>query len=151
MGDATGTRRVNPADIRQALGTVLQSETFSRSERSRDLLKYIVERDLEGESDRLKGFAIALDVFDREDNFDPSTDAVVRVQAGRLRDLLETYYSGEGADAPLRITIPRGTYVPVYAFALKVPPLCDDIEPADDADPGNGAAGSDGTRVAAPD
>jgi hypothetical protein len=114
LGDASGTRGINPADVRTALDTILQSETFARSERSRELLKYIVERDLEGQSDRLKGFAIALDVFDREDNFDPSTDAVVRVQAGRLRDLLETYYGGEGASAPVRITIPRGTYVPAY-------------------------------------
>jgi len=129
LGDASGTRGINPADVRTALDTILQSETFARSERSRELLKYIVERDLEGQSDRLKGFAIALDVFDREDNFDPSTDAVVRVQAGRLRDLLETYYGGEGASAPIRITIPRGTYVPLYDLTLQVPPLCEDIAP----------------------
>lgn len=127
MGDASGSRGIDPADVRAALDDILQSETFARSERSRELLKYIVERDLEGQSDRLKGFAIALDVFDREDNFDPSTDAVVRVQAGRLRDLLETYYSGEGAKAPVRITIPRGTYVPLYDVMLRVPPLCEDL------------------------
>lgn len=126
MGDASGTKGIDPADVRTALDDILQSETFARSERSRELIKYIVERDLEGQSDRLKGFAIALDVFDREDNFDPSTDAVVRVQAGRLRDLLETYYSGEGANAAIRITIPRGTYVPLYDLMLRVPPLCGD-------------------------
>ena len=96
LGDLSGRKRIDPADIKIALNTILQSETFARSERSRELLKYIVERDLDGEADRLKGFAIALDVFDREENFDPSTDAVVRVQAGRLRDLIDTYYSGEG-------------------------------------------------------
>ena len=127
MGDASGTRGIDPADVRSALEDILQSETFARSERSRELLKYIVERDLEGQSDRLKGFAIALDVFDREDNFDPSTDAVVRVQAGRLRDLLETYYAGEGANSAIRITIPRGTYVPLYEPILRVPPLGDDL------------------------
>ncbi|QKV17078.1 tetratricopeptide repeat protein [Oricola thermophila] len=123
MGDASRSKGIDPGAIRAALDDILRSATFSRSERSRELLRYIVERDLEGEADRLKGFAIALDVFDREDNFDPSTDAVVRVQAGRLRDLLETYYSGEGADARIRITIPRGTYVPVYNMMLRVPPL----------------------------
>lgn len=123
LGDLSGRKRIDPADIKIALNTILQSETFARSERSRELLKYIVERDLDGEADRLKGFAIALDVFDREDNFDPSTDAVVRVQAGRLRDLIDTYYSGEGAGAPVRITIPRGTYVPVYDAVVQAPAL----------------------------
>ncbi|WP_193176358.1 tetratricopeptide repeat protein [Oricola nitratireducens] len=121
MGDASGRKRIDPADIKIALNDILQSETFARSERSRELLKYIVERDLDGEADRLKGFAIALDVFDREDNFDPSTDAVVRVQAGRLRDLLDTYYAGEGSGVAVRITIPRGTYVPVYDAVVQAP------------------------------
>lgn len=140
MGDASGSKGIDPADVRAALDDILQSETFARSERSRELLKYIIERDLEGQSDRLKGFAIALDVFDREDNFDPSTDAVVRVQAGRLRDLLETYYAGEGAGSAIRITIPRGSYVPLYDLTLRVPPLCEDLgegrqEPAGSPDP----------------
>ena len=106
--------RFEPAVIRAELDRILHSETFARSERSRALLQYVIERDLEGEADRLKGFAIALDVFDREDSFDPSTDAVVRVQAGRLRDLLDSYYSGEGAGDRVRISIPRGSYVPAY-------------------------------------
>ena len=106
--------RIEPAVIRAELDRILHSDTFARSERSRELLNYVIERDLQGEADRLKGFAIALDVFDREDSFDPSTDAVVRVQAGRLRDLLDSYYSGEGACDEIRISIPRGSYVPAY-------------------------------------
>ena len=106
--------RFEPAVIRAELDRIIHSDTFARSERSRALLSYVIERDLEGEADRLKGFAIALDVFDREDSFDPSTDAVVRVQAGRLRDLLDSYYSGEGAQDEIRISIPRGSYVPAY-------------------------------------
>lgn len=106
--------RFEPAVIRAELDRILHSDTFARSERSRALLSYVIERDLQGEADRLKGFAIALDVFDREDSFDPSTDAVVRVQAGRLRDLLDSYYASEGAQDEVRISIPRGSYVPAY-------------------------------------
>ncbi|WP_421857508.1 tetratricopeptide repeat protein [Oricola sp.] len=75
-----------------------------------------MSRDLAGESDRLKGFAIALDVFDRAEDFDASTASVVRVQAGRLRELLDTYYAGEGAHDPVRIDVPRGGYVPSYKY-----------------------------------
>ena len=100
--------------MRETLERILASETFARSDRARKLLRYLVEREQAGEADRLKGFSIAMDVFGRQAGFDPSTDAVVRVQAGRLRELLAQYFAGEGACEALRITIPRGSYVPTY-------------------------------------
>jgi tetratricopeptide (TPR) repeat protein len=104
-----------PADqVRDALERILASEVFARSERARDLLRYLVEQDLAGNADRLKGFSIGVDVFRKDDRFDPATDTVVRVQAGRLRDLLQQYYEGEGAADPLQISVPRGSYVPEY-------------------------------------
>ena len=103
--------------VRDCLERMLSSEAFSRSHRARRLLRYLVEREQAGEADRLKGFALAVDVFGRDAEFDPSTDAVVRVQASRLRELIEQYYETEGADDPVRISIPRGTYVPTYCFA----------------------------------
>ena len=120
------------AQVREALACVLSSENFARSERSRDLLRYLVEQDLAGNADRLKGFSIAVDVFGKDDKFDSSTDTVVRVQAGRLRDLLDQYYAGEGAGQALRISIPRGTYIPLYtqseALASIVSAPADDHE-----------------------
>lgn len=100
--------------VRETLERILASETFARSDRARTLLRYLVEQEQAGEADRLKGFSIAMDVFGRQAGFDPSTDAVVRVQAGRLRELLAQYFAGEGACEALRIAIPRGSYVPTY-------------------------------------
>ncbi|MGB3538651.1 MAG: hypothetical protein WBA42_10880 [Mesorhizobium sp.] len=100
--------------VRETLERLLASETFGRSERARELLRYLVERQQAGQADRLKSFAIAVDVFGKDSDFDSSTDAVVRVQAGRLRDLLAQYFTTEGASDPLRIAIPRGSYVPTY-------------------------------------
>ena len=100
--------------VRETLERVLASETFGRSERARKLLRYLVEREQEGEADRLKGFSIAVDVFGKDADFDSATDAVVRVQAGRLRELLQQYSATEGASDPIRIVIPRGSYVPAY-------------------------------------
>lgn len=112
--------------VRETLERLLASETFGRSERARELLRYLVERQQAGEADRLKGFAIAVDVFGKDNDFDSSTDAVVRVQAGRLRELLTQYFSTEGASDPVRIAIPRGSYVPTYeansAFVSPAPP-----------------------------
>lgn len=100
--------------VRDLLERVLRSETFARSERARKLLNYLVEREQAGDAERLKGFTIAMDVFGKDTDFDPSTDAVVRVQAGRLRELLSQYYAAEGSAEPIRIEIPRGGYVPSY-------------------------------------
>ncbi|MBX9451974.1 MAG: hypothetical protein KL801_09035 [Mesorhizobium sp.] len=107
-----------PADqVLDALERILGSDVFARSERARDLLRYLVEQDVAGNADRLKGFSIGVDVFHKDDQFDPATDTVVRVQAGRLRDLLQQYYEGDGAADPLRISVPRGSYVPEYHVA----------------------------------
>jgi TolB-like protein len=59
-------------------------------------------------------------VFDRDDKYDPRLDSIVRVEAGRLRSRLDEYYNGEGAAAPLRITLPRGGYV--AEFEARQPP-----------------------------
>ncbi|RWE44891.1 hypothetical protein [Mesorhizobium sp.] len=108
--------------VRETLERLLASETFGRSERARKLLRYLVEREQAGEADRLKGFSIAMDVFGKDGDFDPSTDAVVRVQAGRLRELLQQYFANEGVAEPVRIAIPRGGYVPAYELnAIRLP------------------------------
>ncbi|WP_296744145.1 hypothetical protein [Mesorhizobium sp.] len=108
--------------VRETLERLLASETFGRSERARRLLRYLVEREQAGEADRLKGLSIAMDVFGKDRDFDPSTDAVVRVQAGRLRELLQHYFDNEGVAEPMRIAIPRGGYVPSYEpNAIRLP------------------------------
>ena len=73
----------------------------------------MVEELLAGRADRLKGYAIATEVFDRDDSFDPQTDPVVRLEARRLRRALEHYYLTAGRDDPIRIEIPKGGYAPV--------------------------------------
>jgi hypothetical protein len=41
----------------------------------------LVGEALAGRGDRLKGYAIAVAVFGRDDSFDPQTDPVVRLEA----------------------------------------------------------------------
>lgn len=103
--------------VRETLQHVLASETFSRSERARKLLRYLVEEQLDGRADRLKGFSIAVDVFGKDSAHDSSTDAIVRVQAGRLREMLDQYFSAEGLHHKVRINVPRGNYVPAYSLS----------------------------------
>ncbi len=103
-----------PLLIQDALQRVLASRDFVNSERKRRFLKFVVQETLAGRAGRIKAYAIALDVFDRGPSFDPVADPVVRIEAGRLRRCLEHYYLGEGAADRIRITIPKGGYVPQF-------------------------------------
>lgn len=43
-------------------------------------------------------------------------DSIVRSQARFLRQRLEEYYATEGREEPVRLTIPKGSYVPEFHF-----------------------------------
>ncbi|KPH61641.1 tetratricopeptide repeat protein [Novosphingobium sp. ST904] len=77
-----------------------------------ELLSYLVEQKVAGNGDRLKGYPIALDVFGRDEDFDASSDSLVRVQMTRLRKALSEYYAKDGIEDRYRIVVPRGSYVP---------------------------------------
>src|ERR1700742_4141399 len=76
--------RMPSADlIRRQVQLILASSHFDASSRNRKFLEFIVEETLAGNGDRLKGYTIALEVFDRDPSFDPQLDPVVRIEAGR--------------------------------------------------------------------
>ncbi len=77
-------------------------------------LTYIVEETLAGNSDGIKEYAIAIEVFERRPDYDPRTDSTVRTEAGKLRARLDRYYRTEGQGDTLVISIPKGKYVPVF-------------------------------------
>ncbi|MEO1748987.1 MAG: hypothetical protein AAFR27_10310, partial [Pseudomonadota bacterium] len=72
MSNSPPEERVDADEIRAELERVLSSNTFARSERAKGMLRYIVEQDLSGKADLLKGFSIAQDVFGKSDDFDPA-------------------------------------------------------------------------------
>ena len=90
---------------------MLASKGFANAGRLSRLLRYVADKTLAGQADQLKEYAVGVEVFDRDDKYDPRLDSIVRVEAGRLRSRLDEYYNGEGANAPVRITLPRGGYV----------------------------------------
>lgn len=96
--------------IREQLGRIVASDFFVHGPRQVRFLRYIVEETLAGQANRLNQFAVGIEVFDRDESFDPSTDAIVRVEAGRLRSKLAEYYAGPGHDDSVVITMPKGGY-----------------------------------------
>jgi len=101
-------------ELRAELQLILQSPSFSRSPGLSRLLSYLCEKTFAGESDRIKEYSVALDVFGRQESFDQESDSIVRVQANRLRKRLAEYYASEGSNHRIHITIPVGQYVPEF-------------------------------------
>ena len=75
-------------------------------------LSYIVSETLAGRGENIKAFSIGVDVFNKDEDFDPGQDTLVRINAGRLRRMLDLYYSKTGKNDDLRIVIPKGGYIP---------------------------------------
>ena len=106
---------MNAASVREALEAILASPGFDASTRNRRFLAYLVEETLAGRADRLKGLTIAVDVFGRDAaTLDRESDPVVRIEAAKLRRRLERYYLTAGREDPIRIGMPKGSYVPTF-------------------------------------
>src|SRR5208283_3104747 len=124
----TSTMHDNSAEVskeaeREELETV--AEALGRSSRLANLLHYIGEKYFRGESSQLNEYNIATEVFARsKTTFDAGKDAIARVEVHRLRKRLQEFYEGAGRGRPIQLSIPSGTYVPVFSRrAAAVPSL----------------------------
>jgi adenylate cyclase len=108
--------------VREQLARVVNSPGFVSSARLCRFLTHIVDRTINGDSDSIKEFSIAIEVFDRASDYDPSIDAIVRVEARRLRAKLKAYYEeGAGASDPVLIGLRPGNYVPIFRWLDALP------------------------------
>ncbi|MCG8449142.1 MAG: hypothetical protein MI725_06125, partial [Pirellulales bacterium] len=93
---------VSADEVRRQLSHVSESEPFRHADRQKAFLRYLVEEELAGRGEQISQYAIASEVFARDETFDPAVDAVVRVEARRLRTKLAEYYaSPEAAGRPV--------------------------------------------------
>ena len=95
---------------------------LSRAPRLANLLRFIGDHYFRGEMDQLREHTIAIHVFGRPEEFDPAQDAIARVEAHRLRKKLKEYYSGDGKNNAVQITLPAGTYIPQFVHSVLAPP-----------------------------
>jgi Tfp pilus assembly protein PilF len=103
----------SPEAVEGQLAKVLASAAFSRSERQSSLLRFLVERHLEGRDGELKESVIAVEMFGRKPDYEPKVDAIVRTEAVRLRKRLAAYYANEGSRDEIVIELPKGGYRPI--------------------------------------
>ena len=108
-------------EVRAELERIVASEPFRPSAQLQAFLRFVVEATLKGEAERIRAFTIAVEAFGRDQDFDPQSDPIVRVEAARLRRAIELYYDGAGADDPVEIVVPRGGYVPRFRYRGREP------------------------------
>lgn len=105
---------------RDAVGVQLDalegSSVFANAPRLMRFLRYLVQAQMDGQGGELNQNRIAIDVMERDD-FDPSSDSLVRVEAGRLRSKLRDYYATDGRTDAIRFDLPKGRYSPDVMFA----------------------------------
>ena len=119
-GDAVALALPPLADadaVRAGLAAIVASRVFRSSQRQRKFLSYVVEETLEGRGAQLKEFSIGLEVFGKDQSFDPRLDTIVRVEARKVRAKILEYYREEGKHDPLRIDFVKGSYAPVFRTA----------------------------------
>jgi adenylate cyclase len=106
---------VPPAEsIQQQVNRILTSPEFKATDVQKSFLTFVVETALAGRSHEIKGYTVATQVFGRGEDFNQATDPIVSIQANKLRRALERYYLVAGQNDPIRIDIPKGTYVPLF-------------------------------------
>jgi TolB-like protein len=115
--------------IREQLARILHSGPFHQSRRRQRFLEYLVNETLAGRGERLKGYNVALEVFDRPETFDPVVDPLVRIEAARLREKLREYYEIEGRSDRVRIDLPKGAYAPHIEFRQDQAPTQGSLTP----------------------
>jgi hypothetical protein len=94
------------------------------------LLEYLGAKYLEQHEEQLSEYTIAIEVFGRsQKNFDATTDAVVRVEAHRLRKKLREIYEKDDRPHGMQISLPAGTYIPRFTFAPEPLPEVPEPEP----------------------
>jgi len=96
------------------LNRIFASKAFRQADRLKRFLSFIVDETLAGRGERLKEFVVGVEVFGKDDSFDPRNDPIVRVQARRLRAQLARYYREEGQGDELVIDLPKGGYAAVF-------------------------------------
>jgi len=113
---------VPATSVADELARIVNSPRFISSARLCRFLTHIVNRTIQGDLDSLKEFSIAVEVFDRTSEYDPNIDAIVRVEARRLRAKLKEYYEGPGRNDPVLIGLRPGRYVPIFRWLDPQPP-----------------------------
>jgi hypothetical protein len=107
---ALSETEVGRAAFQAQLERILANPLFKNSKRYPTLLRYVVERTLDGHPGELKERTLGVDVFGRDPDYDTNLDPVVRTTAAEIRKRLAQYYQEPNHETEPRIDLPLGSY-----------------------------------------
>ena len=93
---------------------VVASQCFMKAPQLRDILLYLTRKVLEESPSSISEYEVGCNVLGRRPDFNPNEDNIVRVQIRHLRKKLEDYFSAEGQDESILLSIPKGAYLPHF-------------------------------------
>ena len=116
-------------DQREEVQRILHSPQFRRAPKLQRFLELVCDYHFQDRSAEINEFTIATQAFGKGQDFEPSADSLVRVQAREIRRRLREYYQGEGKASRLILDIPIGRYAPVFTSLDVVPaaPQSDEV------------------------
>jgi hypothetical protein len=123
--------KLDPHAVRDQAQRLLADPLFRNSKRYSNLLRFIVDRTLDGQTQDLKERIIGIEVFGRAPDYDTSLDPTVRVAATEVRKRLALYYKEPGRESEIRIELPHRSYI--AEFRMPEPPAAPEVEPHTDA------------------
>lgn len=96
------------------LERLLDDARFRFSRHHPRLLRFVVEKTIQGATDQLKERDLGVEIFGRSVDYDVNSDPIVRVTAAEIRDRIAQYYDEEEHSLELRIDLPLGSYTPRF-------------------------------------
>lgn len=96
----------------ELVSRVVRSPLFSKSARLQEFLVYACKHALAGEN--VHEQQIGHEIFKRASDYPTSEDNIVRVAGSQLRKRLDEYFATEGKNEPITISLPKGSYMPVF-------------------------------------
>jgi hypothetical protein len=98
----------------QLVQRIVSSPPFQKSTRLRELLEHVTERTIHGHTHELTEQQIGSRLFHKPSGYSSLEDSSVRVHARQLRLKLHEYFDEEGRNEPLILSIPKGSYTPIF-------------------------------------
>ncbi|MBZ5620875.1 MAG: tetratricopeptide repeat protein [Acidobacteriia bacterium] len=114
QGRSAATEGLPPDAVRNQLDKIFSSQAFGNSPQLCRFLRFVADQEIGGQGDQLKEYLVGVEVFRKDQSFDPRLDTVVRTEARRLRRKLTEYYQTEGLTDTIEIDLPKGSYRPVF-------------------------------------
>ncbi|MBA8840878.1 hypothetical protein [Ochrobactrum sp. RH2CCR150] len=128
---------VSIEEAQEAVADLTVDERFRLSDRGKSILRYLADLYAPGDTQGVKGYAIAVDVLGRPESFDPTSDPIARIEVGRLRTALLQFYEAHGHEQSMEIRIPIGKYRLIFVrrtpqdrdFSLATSPAIPELSP----------------------